>query len=230
MRRPALFYARCTPWLGVMVALLTGCGSSSTGNEIASKTAEQIVAMSRMAADGAATVHVSGSVAGAGGPLSLDLQLVAGKGGEGHIADGRLDFKLIQIGRFAYIKGNPALYRKLGAPLEGELRGGWLKVKTKGALAAFAGLTNLVSLVDTTLTSHGTLARKGTSTLDGHEVVAIDDLAAGGTLYVAARGSPYPLEVRAPGGGTIRFDHWNQPVTLTAPTDVVNANQLVGPQ
>ena len=60
------------------------------------------------------------------------------------------------------------------------------------------------------------------------ELVAIDDLAMGGTLYVAARGSPYPLEVRTPDGGTIRFDHWNQPVTLTAPTDVVNVNQLVG--
>jgi len=228
MRRPALFYARRTPWLGLTVALLAGCGSSSSGNEIASKTAEQIVAMSRTAAEGAATVHVSGSVAGAGGPLSLDLQLVAGKGGQGYIAVDGLDFKLIQIGHFAYIKGNPALYRKLGAPLVGELRGGWLKVKTKGALAAFAGLTNLDSLVDMTLTSHGTLARKGTSTLDGHEVVAIDDLAMGGTLYVAAQGSPYPIEVRTPGGGTIRFDHWNQPVTLTAPTDVVNVNQLVG--
>jgi hypothetical protein len=226
MRCPALFYARRTLTLTLTLTLLTGCGSSSTDNEIASKTAEQIVVMSRMAADGAATVHVSGSAAGAGGPLSLDLQLVAGKGGQGHIAVGRLDFKLIQIGRFAYIKGNPAIYRKLGAPLAGELRGGWLKVKTKGALAAFAGLTNLDSLVDTTLTSHGTLARKGTSTLDGHEVVAIDDLAMGGTLYVAAQGSPYPLEVRTPGGGTIRFDHWNQPVTLAAPTDVVNVNQL----
>jgi hypothetical protein len=227
MRRSPLPRARSTSWLGLAVALLAGCGGSPR-SPISSETAAQIVAASRRAADSAATVHVSGSLRGRGGPLSLDLQLVAGKGGEGRIALGSLDLRLIRIGQLAYIKGDPALYRRLGAPLAGELRGGWLKAKTKGALATFASLTNIDSLVDTALTSHGKLARKGTSTVDGRRVVAIGDLARGGTLFVAIEGSPYPIELATPGAGTIRFDHWNQPVTLTAPTDVVNLNQLAG--
>jgi hypothetical protein len=228
MRRCLSPCARSTPWLGLAVALLAGCGSSSSGVGISSKTAQQIVAASRAAAAGAATVHVSGSVHSAGGPLSLDLYLVGGEGGYGRIAQGSLHFSVIRIGRFAYIKGNPALYRRLGAPLARDLRGGWLKAKTSGGLAPFASLTNLEYLVDTALRSHGTLARKGTSTVDGRKVVAIGDLTVGGTLYVAADGSPYPVEVHTPSAGTIRFDRWNQPVTLTAPTDALNVNQLVG--
>jgi hypothetical protein len=226
MRRCLSLRARSTPSLALAVALLAGCGSSS--NEIqAAQTAAQIVAASRAAADGAATVHVSGSVATAYGPVSLDLSLVAREGGEGRIVEGDVDFSLIRIGRFAFIKGNPALYRRLGAPLAMDLRGGWLKAKTTGGLAPFASLTDLDFLVDMALTSHGTLARKGTSTLDGHGVVAIGDLAMGGTLYVAAQGNPYPIELRTPSDGTITFDRWDQPVALTAPTNAVNVNQLV---
>jgi hypothetical protein len=214
--------------LGLAVALLAGCSRSSAGVGSSSDTAQQIVTASKAAADGAATVHVSGTVHGAGGPLSIDLYLVGGEGGEGRIAQGGHRLRLIHVGRFVYIKGYPALYRRLGAPLAKDLRGGWLKGRTNGALAPFASLTNLDFVVDTAVTSHGTLARKGTSTVDGRKVVAVGDLAVGGTLYVAAQGTPYPLEARTPDGGTITFDRWNQPVTLAAPTDAVNVNQLVG--
>jgi hypothetical protein len=49
-----------------------------------------------------------------------------------------------------------------------------------------------------------------------------------GTLYVATTGTPYPLEILKKGGsgGSILFDRWNQPVTLTAPANAININQL----
>jgi len=56
-------------------------------------------------------------------------------------------------------------------------------------------------------------------TIEG--VVAIDNQ---GTLYVANSGTPYPAAAIADdpsAGGTITFDGWNEPVTLTAPADAV---------
>jgi len=211
------------------MAVLAGCGSSSSINGIAAKTPAEIVAAARAAADHAATVHVSGSVEGEGAPLSLDLELVAGKGGQGRIVQGNLDFKLIQIGRFVYIKGTSAFYRHIGGgAAAGLLKGRWLKTLVRGSFASLAALTNLSKLVDTTLTSHGTLARHGTTTVDGQRVVAISDPSKGGTLYVATTGSPYPIEVVKNGGsgGRIVFDRWNQPVTLTAPANAINITQL----
>ncbi len=221
--------ARRASALALAAALLAGCGSSSPVSGIASKTPEQIVTAARTAADGAATVHVTGTVRGEGSPLSLDLELVAGKGGQGRIVQGDLDFELIQVGQFVYIKGTPAFYRHIGGAAAARvLRGRWLKARTTGSFASLAALTNLGKLVDTTLTSHGTLARNGTTSVDGQRVVAIRDLAKGGTLYVATVGSPYPIEVLGNGGsgGRIVFDRWNKPVTLTAPANAISINQL----
>ena len=229
MAGPRSHRARATSSLVLAAAVLAGCGGSSTGL-VASRSAQQILAASRAAGARAATVHVAGTLASARGRLSLDLQLVAGKGGQGRIAQGDLDFTLIRIGRFVYLKGNSAFYRRLGGPVQRVLAGRWLKAKTSAGLATFASLTNLRELVDMTLTSHGKLARTGTGTVEGQKVVAIDDLARGGTLYVAAEGAPYPLQLRerGGGGGTLVFDSWNQPVTLTAPADAINVNQLLG--
>jgi hypothetical protein len=47
---------------------LVGCGSSGSGNGIESKSAAEIVSEAKQAADGASSVHVSGSVTSSGSP------------------------------------------------------------------------------------------------------------------------------------------------------------------
>jgi hypothetical protein len=229
MRRSLRSKAGLGPSLGLAAALLAACGSSSTGERIATKPPQQIIAASRAAAEGAATVHVLGTIAGAGGPLSLDLQLVGGKGGQGRIAQGGLDLRLVRVGEFVYVKGNATFYRRLGDGVKRALADNWLKARTRGGLKPFATLTNLSYLVDMTLTSHGTLARNGTRTVDGQRALAIDDPSTGATIYVSADGNHYPVEVRERGGGKVVFDRWNQPVNLAAPTDAVNVKQLNAP-
>ena len=56
----------------------------------------------------------------------------------------------------------------------------------------------------------------------GRKVVAVKSDQ--GTLYVAATGKPYPVEISKPGsdGGRIDFDRFNEAVNLTAPTNTVN--------
>jgi hypothetical protein len=220
------------PALGAAIAaaLLGGCGSSSSANGIASKPPEQIVAAAKAAADGAATVHISGTVSSAGKPLSIDMELVNGKGGRGRITLEGVSVNLVRVAGAVYINGSPAFYRHIAGPAAASLlQGTWLKAPEKsGNFASLASLTDLAKLIDTTLASHGTLVRDGTKTVDGHKVVAIKDASQGGTLYVATGGSPFPIEVAKDGrgGGRIVFDRWNKPVSLVAPANAININQL----
>ncbi|MFI4972859.1 MAG: hypothetical protein ACHP7H_09280, partial [Hyphomicrobiales bacterium] len=66
-----------------LTAALTGCGSS--GNGVASKSASEILAASKAAADSATSVHVAGK--SSQGPLSITLNLdMASNGGRGQIS------------------------------------------------------------------------------------------------------------------------------------------------
>jgi hypothetical protein len=78
------------------------------------------------------------------------------------------------------------------------------------------------------LASHGPLARASNATIEGQQAVGVSDPANGGTLYVAATGAPYPLEILryGPGAGKLVFDRWNQAVSLTVPTNAIDVKQL----
>ena len=215
----------------IFAAALAGCGSSSpTGNGVASKSPIEIVASAKAAAAGAASAHVAGSIVDAGKPISLDMELVAGKGGKGRISLEGLGIDLIQVNGTVYINGSPAFYRRVAGPAAAQLlQGKWLKAPaSSGNFSSLASLTNLGKLIDTTLASHGKLASAGSTTVAGQQAVGVADLSKGGTLYVASTGSPYPLEIvkTGAGGGKIVFDRWNKAVTLAAPANAVNINQL----
>jgi hypothetical protein len=216
--------------LALVAMLLAGCGSSSSGNGLASKTPNQILEAAKAASAGAVSAHVSGSIVSEGKPISLDMELVAGKGGKGRIAVEGLSIDLIEVGKAVYIKGSTAFYTHLaGAAAAQLLQGKWLKAPASSAnFASFSSLTNLSKLVGSTLASHGTLSRAPSTTLSGQKVLGVTDVAKGGTLYVAATGTPYPIEIAKGGasGGKIVFDKWNKPVTLAPPASSVNINQL----
>jgi len=228
VRLPLAARLALAPLLAAVV--LSGCGSSSSGNGIASKSPEQIVAAARAAADGAATVHVAGTLRSEGKPLTIDMELVKAKGGRGSITLEGVSINLIRVGGAVYINGSQAFYRRIAGPAAAKLlQGKWLKApENSGNFASLASLTDLSKLVDTTLASHGKLARDGTKTVDGQKVVAVTDVSQGGTLYVATVGTPFPIDIAKDGGsgGRITFDRWNKPVTLTAPANAININQL----
>ena len=75
----------------------------------------------KTAADSASSVHVSGSIVSSGSPITLDLELLAGKGGRGQISENGLSFDLIQVGGTAYISGSPAFYSHFGGPAAAQL-------------------------------------------------------------------------------------------------------------
>jgi hypothetical protein len=229
VRRRLTFVAGLS--LVVALAALAGCGGSSSGNGVASKSPTEIIAAARTAADGASAVHVSGSTVTTGTPITLDLSLVAGKGGRGRIAENGLSFELIELEGTIYIKGSAAFYKHFaGAAAAQLLQGKWLKAPATSA--SFAGLSSLIELhklLDAALaSSNKALVSTGTRTVKGQAVVGVKDTAQGETIYVATTGKPYPVAATksGAGGGTIAFAEWDKPVTLTAPANAVDIEQL----
>ncbi|HXQ47550.1 MAG TPA: hypothetical protein VN806_13090 [Caulobacteraceae bacterium] len=218
--------------VAAMAVGVAGCGSSSSSdNGVAARSPTEIVAAAKAAADAASSVHVAGSIVSGGVPLTLDLSLAAGKGGQGRISQNGLSFEVIQLNGTAYISGSPAFYSHFAGPAAAQLlQGKWLKASaTTGSLASLAPLTELRKLVDSAVaTRGGTLTKGAKTTIEGQPAVAVTETAQKGVLYVATTGQPYPIEIAksGDGGGKIVFGKWNQPVTLAAPKNSVDISEL----
>ena len=213
---------------GLSAIALAACGGSS-GNGVAAKSPEQIVRAASSAITHAKSVHVSGSITIGGVPLRLDLTLVSGKGGRGQMSEGGLSFQIIDIDNTVYIEGSPAFWSHFGGSTAAKLlQGRWLKAPATGQFASIAELTNMQQLLGNLLLKHGSLSKGPTTTVRGQRVVPVTGTAAGGVLYVATTGKPYPVEVKKQGssGGEITFDRYDQPVSLTPPANAVDISRF----
>ena len=217
--------------LGTLLALvIAGCGSSSSGNGVASKSASEILAASKAAADGASSVHVTGTLTSKGTAITLDLSLVSGHGGRGQISQGGLSFSLIVVGETLYLKGSPAFYSHFGGSAAAQLfQGKWLKTPVSGGeLGSLAALTNFRQLLDQTLTTHDKITKGATTTVAGQPAIQLRDPSQGGSLFIATTGEPYPIEIVKHGSetGHVSFSDWNKPVALSPPSGAIDLSQL----
>ena len=211
---------------------LAGCGgSSSSDTGTASKSpGHQILEASKQAARQASSVHIVGTISSEGKPITLDMELLAGKGGKGTISQEGFKIQIIQTGGAVYINGSSDFYKHVtgSAPAAALLQGKWLKAPANsGELASLAELTDLSKLIDTALASHGTLSKGDTTTIEGQKAIPLKDTTKGGTL-VAATGKPYPLQITKEGkeSGKVTFNRWDQPVTLDAPSGAIDISKL----
>jgi hypothetical protein len=222
--------AAALPGLLLLAAALAACGSSASSNDISTKTAAEILAATKLAAEGASAVHVSGSIDNGGRPVGLDVNILAGRGARGRLSENGLSFELIQTGGNVYIKGSPAFYRRVGGAAAAQLlQDRWLKAPASSPeFASLSSLTDLRRLLNTALSTQGAVAKSGTATVNGQRALALADPARGGTLFVATTGRPFPIEITKTGanGGSISFDRWDQPVALTIPAGALDITQL----
>jgi hypothetical protein len=209
--------------LGVAIAI-SACGGGSSGNGVEKQSATEIVTAATQAIEGVTSVHVAGSTSQGNSPVKLDLTLVAGKGGQGNVSVGNASFQIVTIGSTVYLKAGPSFWSQFGNKAAATLlQNRWLKAPISGNYAQLAQLTDLKTLFGQILSTHGSLTKGSTSTVNGQQVVAVTDKAQGGTLYVATTGKPYPIEIQKAGttGGTVTFDKINSGFTLTAPAGAV---------
>jgi hypothetical protein len=229
--RPRTRIALLLAALAALAFALAGCGgSSSSGNGIESKSPQQILEATKAAASTATSVHIKGTIVTGGKPISLDMELLAGKGGKGTISQEGFTIQLVQTGGAVYINGSAAFYKHVsGSAAAALLQGKWLKAPAaSGELASLAELTNLGKLLDTALAGHGTVSKGPTTTIEGQKAVELKDATKGGQLFVAATGKPYPLQISKSGSesGKVVFQRWDQPVTLEAPKNAIDIGAL----
>jgi hypothetical protein len=227
MPRPT---AKLLTLLACLSLALAGCGGGSSSNGIESKSPEEILQASKTAASQAVSVHIAGSIVNGGKPITLNMELLAGKGGKGTISQEGFTIQLVQIHGAVYINGGAAFYRHVAGPAAAQLlQGKWLKAPAgSGELASLASLTNLSKLVETALAGHGTLTKGQTRTIEGQKAIALQDKGRGGVLYVATTGKPFPLEILKLGSesGRVLLNRWDEPVTLTAPSGAIDISKL----
>ncbi|MDQ6777691.1 MAG: hypothetical protein M3071_16095 [Actinomycetota bacterium] len=164
-----------------------------------------------------------------GSPITLNLSLVSGQGGRGQMSEGGLGFQIEVIGHEVYINGSPSFWKHFGGAAAAQVfQGKWLKAPTSGQFASLAQLSNLHALLGTVLSTHGSLTKTGTTTVNGQSAVGVRDTTNGGTLYVATTGKPYPLEILKGGGqgGRIVLGSFDQPVSLTPPANAIDISQF----
>ncbi len=213
-----------------LLSSLAGCGGSSRATGLAGKSPAQILAAAQLASEAATSVHVAGSIQGATLAESFDIELLSGKGARGTVSLGDASFDLIDTAGSVYVRGSAAFYRRIGGATAARLlRGKWLKAPASGPqFRPLVHLTDLRSLISSTLAGHAGLARGASTTVEGVPVVAVTDAAKGETVYVASAGNPYPIEISKSGarGGKIVFDRWNSPVALSAPAHAIDISAL----
>jgi len=104
----------------------------------------------------------------------------------------------------------------------------WLKAPSTGSFASFTEFGSLTDLFKALFSSHGKLAKSASTTVRGIAAIGLIDKTNGGTLYVATKGEPYPLEISDPSssGGSITFTDFNAPVKITAPAGAIDLSKL----
>jgi hypothetical protein len=218
--------------LVVVALLVAGCGgggSSSKAEE--SKSADQIASDAQDAAKSAKSVHVHGKIVLRGVPLQLDLHLVRNVGAVGQMGLKGGTVRLVRVDSKVYMNGNEAFWAAYGGPAAARLYSNrWLTVPSGSSqVAPFVRLTDIDQLFGGTIGGHGKIEKGGTTTYNGNQVIALKEQASsGGTLYVAATGTPYPVAILSPNAGSegsVAFDRWDKPVAISAPK---GANPVAG--
>jgi len=212
------------------VVTLSACGSSSnSSNGEASKSANQIFSDAKRSTESASSVHIAGRVTSGTDNIVLNLIDSPARSG-GTISDNGATFQLILSGATIYLKGSAATMSKLaGDSAAGQLLGGkWLETsKDNKDFGSLAGLFNLSKLIQS-IQPQGTLHKGSVTTIDGQSAIALTDSSHKGTLYVAASGSPYMIELVGGSGeaGTITFDQYRSARPPATPRGAINLDQL----
>ena len=212
------------------VALLAPSAAS------AAKTPSQLLADSVAAAKSASSVRIVAAGIPSGSQLiSLDLRLTAGKGGGGRITIGSEPVDIVVLRPFVYFKAGAAFwkqYAQSSTTVVQLLANRWVKMSSSSRnFAPLVALTDISAFITNLASGHGKLAPGGTKLIGGKPAIGIRDTAktSGGTLWVAAAGMPYPLQLTQSGGaGYVDFEEWNASVHVKAPANSVDFSHVKG--
>ena len=233
-------------------ATATADTSTLPANGIETLAAKKIIAKSQAAVDAASSLTVKGAVDQTGKATSLDLVLGADSG-EGTITSDGVAMNIKSVGGKNYFQvpgdGWATLLGAAGGP--GEAAGKemaalvgdkWLVLPASAASLDEAGgmvglaLSSIGMFIekdsffkDFIFSAEHTFTVSGTGDVNGTPVVLLKDTSNGAVMAIQTVGEPYPVQIKAEGAGdssTMTFSNWNAPVSVTAPTEVIDVSKL----
>jgi hypothetical protein len=205
--------------------VLSACGGGTKLNGEQAKTGNQVAQDAVNALRHAASAHMLGNGSISNAPVTFDLTF-KGSDTKGQVSTNGTTFQVIKLGNQAYVKGSKATYSALaGAKVADIIGDRWLLLSGEQA-ASYTSIT--LSNITSSLNS-STWAKAVTQTkLDGKSVVVITNTKDGSQVYVANTGTPYPLkgQGKTTADGSWRLSDYNVPVTIAAPADALNLDEL----
>ena len=200
-------------------------GGASSGGQAASQlqglSAEQVLEKAKAATASAKSLHYTATGTSDGQKLSFDVRTDKARGVMAELELAGQKIKIVQDMKDVYVFGGEGI-------LGGKGTGGkWAKSSTSNpAMSSLLEIADPAKLTEQFFTlDPGQKVSLGTpKTVDGKQTVALvvsgpkND---GGTMYVSAEGTPYPLLVESdPKGkdtGTLTFSEFDQPVDIKVP-------------
>lgn len=184
----------------------------------------------------ATSVHLNGTVQYGGKTLGLNMAMTRSGGLSGQFLEGGGEFVILVTGGRVYLKLNAAFMKaaRLPAAMCGLFCGKYLQLPPVRSQALLNGLsmTRLIASFIGSIASTAPRAVRylGTGSVAGTPAWLL--VSEGSSVFVAARGKPYPLRVVAPqpGEGAVDFTQWNT-VRIPGPppaSQVVSLSQLTG--
>ncbi len=211
--------------------LVAGCGGSS--EDLSAKPAAAILATSANAARNASGVRVLSRLSAGGLPVITELQLAGRQGGHARLSFGRVSSEAIRIANTIYLKASPLQAQRLTSTTGTHISAGsWLKAPAANPqMARYTALTQPAGELTLLLSNPTISLTKGPiSTINGRKAIELKTKGKlyTGAIYIAATGTPYPLKIVKHGQetGQVTFSGWNDPVTLHAPANAVQIDQL----
>lgn len=223
----ALTFAAGTSLLGSAAIASPSWAAGSNGE--AAKSATTVLADAKHATEKSHSVHVFGAITQQGSTTSFNIKIGHNEGG-GTVSQGGVSFDIVLHRTKVYLKAGKATWTKLAnATAAALLAGRWIQTTT--ANKDYVDLAKLMDIDNLTnqLTPSGKLIKKRTTAYHGQSAIPLFDSGpGGGTLYVAARGTPYVLGITGTKStpGSLRFTGYNATKIPPAPKNSINLNAL----
>ncbi len=216
-----------------VAATLTGCGGSDDGGgDFADEKPADIVDEAKKAMGDLESLVISGETKAEGESAALDLQLSSAGDCTGTISFATTGtIEILGVGEDRWFKGDEAFWSTTGLPDVSAVLDKWV-VDGQDDMAQFCSVDDFVGEMFEDETDE-TFETKGTESLDGEDVVVIeqDDAEEGvSTGYVLLDEPHYMVKVEKEGddGGTITFSDFDEEFEVTAPgaDEIVDLEQL----
>jgi hypothetical protein len=208
------------------LAVLTACG----GNDFADESADTIVKAAKDDMGGLKAVKVAGELTSDGQAISIDLQVDSDGDCTGSLGIGDGTAELLGVGGDTWMKPDEAFWRSFAGDSADQVIGivgdKWVVVpEGEDSITQFCDVDDLLDQMLKDDEDDSTYTKKGTDTVDGDDVVKVDneDPKDGtSTGYVLVDDPHYLVKIEKTSGddtGNVTFSAFDEEFEVTAPAE-----------